>query len=218
MSRDRKKCNKVIILSFDEERHCFTTYQVFNPIHEGPKNDLIEPPPFVNTQCIEFNIYKMKVYICLYDNVCFRMEMVGVELFILLVYILNNWNMHGLRPHPHLKFRKTPEGTRGFKIKRRVIIYITNCAIPSIIRSFHLHIQLVSSNFNSFPRFTYFPFTQIACIASYCEIWIYLVGVNTKFTTWQLCKSKERIAIRENELCKLRERITIPWEKTLTSR
>ena len=90
MSRDRKKCNKVIILSFDEERHCFTTYQVFNPIHEGPKNDLIEPPPFVNTPCIEFNIYKMKVYICLYDNVCFRMEMVGVELFILLVYILNN--------------------------------------------------------------------------------------------------------------------------------
>ena len=37
--------NRVITLSSGYERHCFTIYQVFIPILEGPKNELIETPP-----------------------------------------------------------------------------------------------------------------------------------------------------------------------------
>ena len=48
VSRDLKQRNRVIILSFGSERHCFTIYQIFIPILEGSKNDLIETSPFVN--------------------------------------------------------------------------------------------------------------------------------------------------------------------------
>ena len=45
VSRDLKQCNRVIILSFGQEKHYFTIYQILIPILEGPKNYLIETPP-----------------------------------------------------------------------------------------------------------------------------------------------------------------------------
>ena len=97
---------------------------------------------------------------------------------------------HGLLNTKYFKqgTSKALEGHRGFQINVTLNRYITNCSINISNPSLDLH--------NSFSR------TSLLSL-----------DLHSPFFRITIRKSRARIVIRENELCKSREWISYPWEQ-----